>query len=335
MRRSSAVCAARSLHDPLFYGTRRPQDNRTGDRGKDVRMSEDHGHGISRRRFLHAGLAAAGGTVLLGSCRSLVESEQKHTRWAFASDTHIAADPENNYRGSYPYRNLQTTVEQITAEMPEGLIITGDLARLTGQTEDYRNLRNLLGPVTAQRPVCLAMGNHDDRANFLQAFEEPAADEQAVKGKHVVTVNAGPVRFMVLDSLLYVNKTPGLLGKAQRTWLESCLRESDDRPTILFFHHTLGDADGDLLDVLRLFEMVKSVGKVKAIVYGHSHVYGFSQFEGIHLINLPATAYSFRDDQPLGWVEARLTTRGGEFILHAVDGNRKVDGDTVRLRWRT
>ncbi len=298
-------------------------------------MSEGLDHGISRRQFLHAGLAAAGGAVLLGSCRTLVETEGEHTRWAFASDTHIAGDPENNYRGFYPYRNLQTTVEQITAEMPEGLVITGDLARLTGQIEDYENLRNLLHPVTGQRPVCLAMGNHDDRANFLTVFKAPAADENAVKGKHVVTVDAGPVRFLVLDSLLYVNKTPGLLGKAQRTWLESCLRASDDKPMILFFHHTLGDADGDLLDVLRLFEMIKSVGKVKAIVYGHSHVYGFSQFEGIHLINLPATAYNFRDDQPLGWVEARLTARGGEFILHAVEGNRKADGDTVRLRWRT
>src|SRR2546422_5539601 len=49
------------------------------------------------------------------------------------------------------------------------------------------------------------------------------------------------------------------------------------RPTLLFVHHTLGDGDGELLDVQRLFELVRPQRKVKAIFYGHSHKYARSE----------------------------------------------------------
>ncbi len=297
-------------------------------------MSDGFGCRMTRRRFIHAGLAAAGGVMVLGPRWSSGGVEQEQARWAFLSDTHIAADPENNYRGFYPYRNLQKVVEWIGSDRPEGLVITGDLARLTGQAGDYENFRRLLGPMVENRPVCLALGNHDDRDNFLRTFENPGGDRQAVRGKHVVTVNTGPVRFILLDSLLYVDKTPGLLGKAQRTWLQDYLRTCDERPTILFVHHTFGDGDGDLLDVLRLFDLVTPIAKVKAIVYGHSHEYGYSQLEGIHLINLPATGYNFNNSEPLGWVEAQLTSTGGRFTLHAIGGNTELDGFTKSLSWR-
>ncbi len=298
-------------------------------------MSDSLNCGTTRRQFLHAGLVAAGGAFVLGTRHGSAEAGQEQARWAFLSDTHIAADRENNYRGFCPYRNLQKVVEWIGSDRPEGLVITGDLARLTGRLGDYENFKRLLVPMIESRPVCLALGNHDDRDNFLRAFENPAGDRQAVRGKHVVTVNTGPVRFILLDSLLYVDKTPGLLGKAQRTWLQDYLRACDEKPVILFVHHTFGDGDGDLLDVLRLFELVKPLAKVKAIVYGHSHECGYSQLDGIHLINLPATGYNFNDAEPLGWVEAQLTNTGGRFTLHAVDGNTDLDGFTKGLSWRS
>lgn len=288
---------------------------------------------MNRRQLLKTGLAFAG-VAVLGSCRSRPEPARHDAPWAFLSDTHIAADPENNYRGFYPYRNLEKVLSQVASSSPKGVVITGDLARLTGQTGDYENLRKLLTPVADERPVYLAMGNHDDRANFRRIVEKPAGDGQAVKDKHVMVVNGGPVRFLILDSLMLTNETAGLLGKAQRTWMENCLRGPDDRPTILFVHHTFGDGDGDLLDAPRLFDLIAPVKKVKAIVYGHSHEYGFSKFERVHLINLPATAYTFGNAQPVGWVEARLTAQGGTFILHAVAGNTQIDGQTTKLRWR-
>ena len=46
----------------------------------------------------------------------------------------------------------------------------------------------------------------------------------------MIAVDAGPVRFLILDSLMLTNETPGLLGKAQRTWLENHLRTPTTDP---------------------------------------------------------------------------------------------------------
>jgi 3',5'-cyclic AMP phosphodiesterase CpdA len=268
----------------------------------------------------------------LGPASALGEDRNECTRWALLSDTHVATDPENRYRGFYPYRNLQEIAGQIACDPPDGVVVTGDLARLKGQVAAYENLKTLLAPVTAQRPVYLGLGNHDDRDDFFRAFANSGIPAKTVENRHVITEVAGPVRLIVLDSLLYVDTIPGMLGLSQRTWLENYLRVCDDRPTILFLHHT---PRIDLLDTGRLFRIIAPMPKVKAVVYGHSHKFRFSEYKGIHLINLPATGYNFSGRQPVGWVEARLTARGGEFTLRALSGNRKSDGCSERLVWRS
>jgi Icc protein len=296
-------------------------------------MSDVLGNSMNRRQILKAGLALAGGLAVLGPRRCFSQPPKDDAQWAFLSDIHIAADPENNYRGSYPYQNLQKVLPQVASSRPEGLVITGDIARLTGQVGDYENVKKLLAPTADERPIYLAMGNHDERANFRRVFEKPAGERQTVEKRHVIAVDAGPVRFLILDSLMLTNETPGLLGKAQRIWLENHLRDSGDKPVILFLHHTVSDEDDALLDAPRLFSLIKPANNVKAIIFGHSHEYGFTEHERIHLINLPATAYPFDNAQPVGWVQARLTAQGGEFTLHAIAGNTQLDGQTTTLRW--
>jgi 3',5'-cyclic AMP phosphodiesterase CpdA len=294
------------------------------------------GHAMNRRDFIKSSLGAVGAVFALGPMESLGADagDQKVARIALLSDTHIPADVQNDYRGFYPYQNLLKVVPDVVSCSPGAVVITGDLARLTGELGDYANLKKLLDPLVEKTPVFMGLGNHDNRENFFKTFQQPAGQKPPVSNKHVVVINKGPVRLIVLDSLLYTDKVPGFLGKAQRQWLEKYLKESDNTPTILCFHHSLGDADGDLLDVLRLFRMIEAVQKVKAIVYGHSHVYGFSRFEGIHLINLPAVGYNFNDTDAVGWVEAQLTNQGGNFTLHAAAGNTGADGRTTKLTWR-
>jgi len=253
------------------------------------------------------------------------------TRWALLSDTHIAADPDDHYRGFYPYRNLQEVIGQLACNPRDGLVIAGDLARLKGKTEDYRSLRTLLTPL-ARQPIYLGLGNHDARAGFFRMFGDAGDGPGNLENKHVTVVHVGPVRMIVLDTLLRVNGLAGRLGDSQRTWLERMLQSCDDRPTILFLHHTL---NGHLLDTRRLFEIIKPQGKIKAVVYGHSHRYGYSEVAGIHLINVPSTGYTIWSDAPVGWMDATLTARGGEFTLHTIDGNRALDGHRHTVLWRT
>lgn len=290
---------------------------------------------MNRRQFLRGGLAWAAGVAALGPARVLGEGRGECTRWAFLSDTHVAADPDDRYRGFYPYRNLREIVGQIADVPPDGIVITGDLARMRGQVEAYENLKTLLSPATAQRPVYLGLGNHDNRDDFSRAFEtsaeNPAIGVRTIEDKHVLTTIAGPMRLIVLDSLV-AHRAAGLLGWSQRTWLKTFLSTCDDRPTILFFHHR---PQIDLLDSKRLFDIIEPVAKVKAVVYGHSHRFRFSQYKGIHLINLPATGYNMSGSEPVGWVQADLTDKGGEFTLHTIGGNRENDGCRERLTWRS
>jgi len=300
-------------------------------------MAEFYYNSINRRVFIKTGLGALVGLISAGTRKSVGSDKvrKKETTWAFLADTHISEDVSDNYRGFYPYQNLQKVLAQIISDPPDGVAIAGDLARLEGKVGDYANLKELLNPVAEKTPIFMALGNHDNRENFRRIFNEIAGEKQPSASKHVVVFNNPPIRLIVLDSLFYVNKVPGLLGRAQRRWLEDYLRKCDDTPTILCFHHSLGDGDGDLLDVPRLFNIIKPVPKVKAILYGHSHEYRYSQFQGIHLINLPATGYNFSDAEPVGWVKARLTAKGGDFTLHVVAGNKAKDRSLKKLVWRT
>jgi hypothetical protein len=124
-----------------------------------------------------------------------------------------------------------------------------------------------------------------------------------------------------------------LLGKNQRDWLAAYLPRMTDRPVVVFVHHTLNDGDGSLLDAERLFALLEPHRHVKAIFYGHSHVWELGERSRIKLINLPAVGYNFRDQDPVGWVDARFHPDGVTLALRAIAGNRDQDGRATTVRW--
>ena len=67
----------------------------------------------------------------------------------------------------------------------------------------------------------------------------------------------------------------------------------------------------------RGFEIVRPHRQVKAIFYGHSHVWELDHRQHLQLINLPAIGYNFRDQDPVGWVDARFHRQGVDLTLHA------------------
>ena len=288
---------------------------------------------VTRRAFLAVSAGAIAGGRLVAEPQG-EGAEPARTRWALLSDTHISENLEDSYRGSKPHANLSKAFEEIAAREPDGAIIAGDLARLEGLPGDYAALKALVDGLAATTPVGLALGNHDDRNNFLAAFTVFPGERQAIPGKVVQVIRRGPARFILLDSLFYVNHAEGFLTKRQRAWLGACLEAADDTPTFLCVHHTLDDEDSSLLDSDRLLNLVRPVRKVKAIFYGHSHAYRYDQVDGLHLINLPATGYNFDDAQPIGWVDGVFTAEGGEFTLRAIAGATGQDGTTTQVMWR-
>lgn len=280
----------------------------------------------SRRSFLVTAGAAATG-VVFGTARGGAQAGP--LRLALLSDTHVPADPAETYRGFAPVQNLTRVVPQVVSAKVQGALFAGDIARLQGLPEDYARVRELIAPITSAMPAGFVLGNHDHRANFSTAFTPGTS---AVKGKLATTRDIQGLRFILLDSLLSPNVTPGQLGTAQREWLSTELAASTT-PTILVLHHTLNDSDGALVDSDRFMAIAARHRHVKAIVFGHSHVYEVTEREGIQLINLPAVGYNFSDSQPVGWVESAWTPDGVDLTLHAIGGNVSGNGQTTSVHW--
>jgi hypothetical protein len=106
----------------------------------------------------------------------------------------------------------------------------------------------VLEPLSRVTPVYIGLGNHDHRDNFNDVFATPVGWQPEVKQRHVLVIEESFIRFIVLDSLLFVNTASGLLGHIQRWWLGEYLKSHREKPIVLFVHHTLGDSDGDLFD---------------------------------------------------------------------------------------
>lgn len=287
---------------------------------------------IDRRSFLQMTSFGAAAVAVLGFRAGAAEAATG-LHLALLSDTHVPGDRKNGSRGFNPWENLKRIVPDVVTSRPDGVLLCGDAARLSGLPDDYRELKSLLEPVAAVSPIYIGLGNHDDRAEFLKVFPQSPKPGETVKDKHIFVIEHPLVRIVMLDSLYYVNKVAGFLGKEQRQWLAGYLPGHADRPILIFVHHTLGDGDGDLLDAERMFEILRPHRHVKAVFYGHSHVWEQTQRDGLQLINLPAVGYNFRDQDPVGWVQARVQADGVELTLHAIGGNTADDGKTYRVKW--
>lgn len=286
-----------------------------------------------RRQFL----TSLGASTLALSLRhvSLGQGTTGAMKIALLSDTHLHADPSHEYRGFRPFDNLVEASKQVLNFDAEFALLCGDAARFDGKKEDYEQLKKLLEPINSKMKMEIALGNHDDRANFWTVFKEKPIDKTLAGKKHVSIADLGPQRWIVLDSLMYVDKTPGFLGQEQRDWLDKFLGSDLTRPVVVMVHHTLGQRDGDLLDTERLLAIAQKHSHVKAIVFGHSHQWRIEQQDKLWLINLPALGYNFADDQPIGWTKAELRPDELLLTLSAIGGNRDEHDKTHSLRWLT
>jgi 3',5'-cyclic-AMP phosphodiesterase len=285
---------------------------------------------LDRRSFLKT---VSIGAAALATFPAAAARSEKPFRVALLSDTHIPANAADVFRGQNMVDNLKRITPEVVAMKPELVMIDGDAARLEGKVEDYQALSNLLQPINAVAPICMNLGNHDDRANFNTVFKASAGEKQNVTGKNVLVLEHEHLRFIVLDSLMYTNKVAGQLGKAQREWLAKYLPTVKDKPVVIFVHHTLENDDGDLVDVDPLFDTLGRNKHVKAIFYGHSHMWKITERQRVKLINLPAVAYPFNDKEPIGWVEASFHRKGVDLTMRAFASNTADDGKTFNVKW--
>ena len=293
----------------------------------------------TRRDILTRAALIATAPLTFTGCRRTPGAKGNPGGWyAWLSDTHLAADPTAMLRGECMTANLTAVIADILNgdERPEGFFINGDLALKDGQSADYANLLEVMTPLRRVGiPLHLTLGNHDDRTEARIAFKDALGKPTANLDRCTGEVMGTGVRFLLLDSMISPNKTPGELGSEQLAWLASRLAPSDTIPTIIIVHHNLNSTwESALRDTDALMEVIRPRTQVKMVVFGHTHVWNVRQVDGIHMVNLPAVGYRFHPKQPLGWCLFRPFADGCDLQLRTVGGNQSKDGWTTRLTWR-
>lgn len=229
---------------------------------------------MKRREFL-GGLIAAGclGAIEKAEASPLVKAAAKAGKkksGKFDEDlVVIISDLHCNPEG-YQAGKLAKVVEQIVSmkPLPRNVIALGDLAYLTGRTEEYERLKTILAPIEeAGITMTLGMGNHDRRDNFGKVFPEQAAKSR-MKDRYVYVVETPKADFIVLDSLQQGEDdktwiTPGAISDEERAWLVQTLATYQDKPVFVSSHHPISET--------LIQKELLACPCCRGYIYGHNH----------------------------------------------------------------
>jgi 3',5'-cyclic AMP phosphodiesterase CpdA len=206
------------------------------------------------------------------------------------TDVHLGFDQGNpdEYNRQRLDRTLRAFMEM--QPRPDMLLITGDLAEEGDDSDSYARLKEALAPLPF--PVHMAMGNHDSRGPFIEAFPHTGQADGFIQ----YAIDDTPLRILVLDTL-EEGRHGGGFCRIRATWLRTRLDEAPERPTLIVLHHPPIETglswmteDPNAAWVQRLRAVVEAHSNVVAIIGGHLHRPVITGWAGTTLIVCPSTA---------------------------------------------
>ncbi len=193
-------------------------------------------------------------------------------------------------RHAYQRREvLDALVDDMKAQAPDHIAVTGDLVNLALEAE-FAPAREWLDSVGPPDRVTAIPGNHDayvraTRHRFGEAFEPYiAGDDGSVTGFPSVR-RRGPVALISLSTAVPTLPlmATGTLGREQLTALAQVLDQltAEDVFRVLLVHHPLRSKSlmKRLTDSAKLLTLLKQHG-VELILHGHDHVHSTMRFAG-------------------------------------------------------
>ena len=207
------------------------------------------------------------------------------------TDLHIGFDRNNPHELNV--RRLNMVIDDLNerSPRPDLLLVTGDLVENGHDARAYRHMESLVK--RWQGPLLWAVGNHDDRANFLAVLPEVGTDEN---GFIQYEAEFGGLRFVVVDTL-DAGRHGGMVCEKRGKWLRARLREKKDVPTIVVLHHPPVDTGIAWMSALpceqwvqRLETILRPARQVVALISGHVHRPIATSFAGKRLVVAASTA---------------------------------------------
>ncbi len=206
------------------------------------------------------------------------------------SDIHLTC-PGERMGGLDPHRRFAQALDEVRSHHVDAdrIVITGDLTHW-GEPDAYEALKIALADLPCK--VCLLVGNHDNRANFLAAFPDHPKDE---KGYINYFEDLDGTRLIYLDTT-EPRTHAGHFGADRIAWLDATLAACDRAR--LFMHHnvmTLGQpaedkialADADRAAFAALLTRQKA--KIDYLHFGHIHAVCTGVYCGIPFSSVRST----------------------------------------------
>jgi len=211
------------------------------------------------------------------------------------TDTHIGYGDRARVNAD----RLAQVVAAVAAHDASLVVVTGDLTDC-GNVDAYRLFKRLLEPLAGR--LLLLLGNHDKRDAFISVFEDVAPAAGYIHTAHTHS----EVRVVTLDTLDEGRETAAFC-KTRAAWLETCLRDQPDTPTLIALHHPPVRTGVEWIDVnadgrwsKRLEQVVSRHAQVIGLMAGHAHQPIATVFAGRPLIIAPSVAFAVaHDTRPL------------------------------------
>jgi 3',5'-cyclic AMP phosphodiesterase CpdA len=172
------------------------------------------------------------------------------------------------------------------------IIASGDLVD-HGHPEEYAELKRILG--VSEIPIYYAVGNHDRRQPFLDAFGGPYAGTDA-NGYVQYDVDFDGLRMVVCDTLEEGRDRSGFSSERAQ-WLAKTLDAQPDTPTIVVMHHPpilsgvkWMDPDPNAPWIGELAEAIRGRGQIRVVLCGHVHRAFHGLLAGQVVATAPATS---------------------------------------------
>ncbi|NUT34320.1 MAG: phosphodiesterase [Hamadaea sp.] len=237
---------------------------------------------------------------------------------AHISDTHLDG-------GERAVTRARRVMDHLRGQRLDAILVSGDLAD-HGAEDEYEQVKAVL---TADVPVLLLPGNHDERSAYRKVLLEGDSGGTApINRVHRI----GGLIFALLDSSI-PGRHDGLLAPETLAWLRGVLEQAD-APVLVCLHHPPVPMHNPLVDTILLNDpeaLAALVGEfpgVLAVLCGHVHAGAATTFAGRPLLTAPGVVSTTRlpwtTDAEFTWANVADRDDPPGIAYHVVDAAGRI-----------